>query len=583
MNLLSGLKGILFHIQRSIKRAPIAFGLSVILAVLLIILSEHGPFMTVEALDRFKRISMLVGLGILLALCIGLLNENFFSGDRLKSLLKNLAAYLVGASVLFLYHLFFIQEIGSFVSGVRYIAVALFLALSLLFIPRLNKKENYEAYVLKVFTGLLITAIYSAVLYSGIAAIIFATDNLFEFGMPSAYYYYSFLLVGSLFSVPLFLSKLPDRDDDQADYSYSRALEIILLNIAIPLITIYTAILYLYFVQILIVWEWPKGVITNLVLWYSVLGVGVLFLLTPILKENPVGNLFKTWFPKLIMPLLGLMFIAIGIRINQYGFTESRYYVVLLGAWVTGFMLYFSVAKSIKNIIIPISLAIIVFIAVFGPLSSFTVSIMSQNARLNYILTRNEMITNGTLISNSNISLTDRIEISNIVMYFDRYHSLADIAVVPDDFDKTRMRDIFGFEFQPQHRDIPAFINFYYFLDLAQEPISISNFDYFLVINMWNEKFRKIDSIRVEYDTEEYILDVYDGTENILSRSLMGYIQEIHVRNTNGVAELASMSFDGENEKLRYTIIFTSVSGYLDHNEEITITDAAFTLLLDVK
>jgi len=58
----------------------------------------------------------------------------------------------------------------------------------------------------------------------------------------------------------------------------------------------------------------------------------------------------------LILPLLAMMFIAMGIRINAYGITENRYFVLAAGLWVTGSMLYLIISKEPRNVYLPASL-----------------------------------------------------------------------------------------------------------------------------------------------------------------------------------------------------------------------------------
>ena len=86
-----------------------------------------------------------------------------------------------------------------------------------------------------------------------------------------------------------------------------------------------------------------------------------------------------------------MMFVSMGIRINAYGITENRYFAFVVRIWVLGIMIYFSLKKRLTNIVIPISLSIVIFLSIFGPLSSFSVSKFSQNNRLKNILERNEM------------------------------------------------------------------------------------------------------------------------------------------------------------------------------------------------
>ena len=102
-----------------------------------------------------------------------------------------------------------------------------------------------------------------------------------------------------------------------------------------------------------------------------------------------------------------MMFISIGIRIRSYGITENRYFVLVLGLWVLGIMLYFALIKKSNNIIIPITLSIIALNSVFGPLSSFAVSKRSQNKRFQSILLRNNMLEDNKIIKATEAMPTD--------------------------------------------------------------------------------------------------------------------------------------------------------------------------------
>ena len=142
-----------------------------------------------------------------------------------------------------------------------------------------------------------------------------------------------------------------------------------------------------------------------------------------------------------------MMFISMGIRINEYGITENRYFALVLGLWVLGIMLYFIFSKKQKNIIIPIVLSIIALNSAFGPLSSFNVSKRSQNNRLKSILTRNNMLVDNKVEAASNISIEDKEEISMILNYFNTNHSLENVKYLPEDFKINNMEEVFGFSY----------------------------------------------------------------------------------------------------------------------------------------
>lgn len=585
MKLGERIKSTLLSTKKSVRRFPITIAVSVVLTILLIYLREVSPDISIDLREKLGRIAMVIGLGIPLTASIGLLSERFLKDKRSISLI----GYIVGAVFLVLYYNFLLKDF-SIVSGTRYLGTMLIFILVFFYALKLKHDINYESYVISVFSSGFITALYSAVLYLGLSAIIFTIDNLFEANIDSRIYYNMFIIVVFIFGISLFLSKIPERDEDFIGYNYARTLKILLIYIVIPLITVYTIILYAYFVKILITWEWPKGLVSHLVLWYSVLSVGVIFLITPVLEENKVAKLFKIWFPKFVLPILVMMFMSIWQRIDQYGFTENRYYVVILGLWVLGIMLYFSFKKPLKNIIIPFSLSLVILIAIYGPLSSYSIAMASQNNRLNSLLEDNGMLSNGTITSNPNVDKDIQREVSNVINYFVINHSLKDIKVLPDDFEFRDTKDLLGFEFTPYDNYNGNENYFNYFSNTFQQPINIEGYDYYMNVSSWNAQEIIIDNLTVKYDNKDNNLTIDENEINLLTQDINTFVEEIHSNlkdkpnNTKEINNIEEMTFDIENENIRAKILFSNVNGRInDSNDVLNLESVEFLLLIDKK
>lgn len=164
--------------------------------------------------------------------------------------------------------------------------------MAFLFIPYFIKKENFEMYVITVFTSFFVTVIYSIILYLGLSAILFTIDKLLEIKVLTKIYYYTWLLVVFLFSMSYFPSGIPPKHKELSIKSYPKPLKILLLYIIMPLLTAYTTILYIYFVKIIVTSKWPIGMVSHLVIWYSIIVTIVLFFITPIKEENLWQNKF---------------------------------------------------------------------------------------------------------------------------------------------------------------------------------------------------------------------------------------------------------------------------------------------------
>lgn len=575
----------LYSMRNSVKRFPITVFISIIFVIVQIYINENAyPSDVIR--ENYNRISMIVGLGIPLSLCIGFINEVFFTKEKIKQILS----YAIGFVILILYYMFFLKEINT-LSVIRYTGTIIFLLITFFYISRVRNKENYEFHVISVNTSIAITFIYSAVLYFGIIAILFTVDRLFDVNIDGKYYYYTFLIVTFIFGISLFISKLDNIEESFKQYDYSSALKILLIYIVIPLITIYTLILYVYFAKIIISWEWPRGLVSNLVLWYSALSVFIIFLITPIIEENKLAKLFKIWFPKLVLPILLMMFMSMYQRVVQYGITENRYFIIVLGIWVTGVMLYFSLVKPLRNIVIPITLSLVVLNSVYGPLSALNISISSQNKRLNNLLTTNGFLIDGNLIKKDNVSKEEQREISNIVEYFSNRELLDEIKIFPQEFKTKEMDNLLGFTFNPDiyggYRNEEYFN---YYLDPMEIALDIKDYDYYAHVATWSNKSIKLADMELIYDEKDNLLKLLESETILFEEDINSIVLSIHNKlkdnreNDKQGVKLEDMIVDKTYGNIKVKIIFNNISGRQPYDsDKIQIDGTEFIILIDKK
>ena len=576
-------KGIYSGIKNSIKRFPLTIGISTACVILLIYISEitiHGGSNSVEKLSR---VNMVLALGIPLSLCIKLFFERFenYKPIRLYS------SYLGGAILLILYYYFLYKEVNM-VSMTRYIAVSLIFYLVFLFISYLPKHENFELYIVKIFTRFFTTILYSLVLFLGLAAILFTIDELLGINIKGEFYYYTFLSVAGIFAPAYFLAGIPTKNEKLSLEDYSRLLKVLVLYIVMPLITVYTIILYIYFGKIIITRVWPQGLVSHLVLWYSVISAAVLFFITPLSNEKSWPRRYMRYFPKAILPLIVMMFISIGIRINAYGLTENRYYVVALGIWAFVVMIYFAFGTKLRNIILPLSLAIITFVSVFGPLSSYSISKYSQSKRINEIFVKNNMIKDNNVIkASAMVSQDDAKNITSILNYFERKHSLTDIKTLPKDFKTSDMEKVLGVKYTDEY-----FGNnneFYYFSSAGlQEPIDIRGYDYFFDSRNYGQIASENSSFNIRFDYETTTLKITKVGKEIYSRDLQYFADKViekYGMNQNGASiPSKELNFEDENGSVKIKIQFNNISGNKNpSNGEMESKNFDFYVIVKVK
>lgn len=291
-----------------------------------------------------------------------------------------------------------------------------------------DEMSAFWQYNKTLFLSILTAAFFSGVLFLGLAVALLSIDALLGINIEDETYFQLFILLAGIFNTWFFLARIPksvDRFNRVEDYP--NGLKIFTQNILIPLVILYMAILYLYTGKILVQWFWPEGWVANLILSFSIVGILAILLLYPIqehVENRWIKPFSKSYFWSLV-PLVMLLLLAIWRRIWEYGFTVERYFVLILGFWLTGVVIYFAFNKT-KNIkVIPASLCLTAFLISFGPWGAFSVSQQSQLHRLQGYLQQHEILKNGTVRPvSASLAFEDRKEISSIIRYLITTHGI---------------------------------------------------------------------------------------------------------------------------------------------------------------
>jgi len=221
-------------------------------------------------------------------------------------------------------------------------------------------------------------------------------------------------ITGSCFIFLLFNEKgLPTLEKDA---SYPVVLKFFTQFILIPLLLIYAVILYFYSFKILIHWQLPRGWVSYLILAYSMVGILALLLVHPLKEANAKSwvKIFSKAFYYTIIPLVALLFIAIFTRILEYGYTEPRYFVLLLALWLLSVVIYFISNKKATIKFIPVSLFLFgAFAMIFPYINAFSVARRSQRTELLKVLNQQKLLDNGKINFEQKITDTIRNEIAD--------------------------------------------------------------------------------------------------------------------------------------------------------------------------
>ena len=275
--------------------------------------------------------------------------------------------------------------------AIRYFQLSAALHLSVAFLPFLGAGEGiaFWQYNRRLFLGFLRAVVFSGVLFVGIAIALGALDKLFGVEVPGEVYFRIWLVVVLVVNTWIFLAAVPERLPAlEHDREYPRALKIFAQYILTPLAFTYLVILLAYLVKIVAGAEWPKGWIGWLVASVSVTGLLGFLLVHPLRSEPGEGwiRTYARWLFIGLIPAALMLLVAFWKRILPYGLTEPRVLGVVLGLWLLGVAVLFTVRHGASIRTIPVTLAAVLLLTLFGPLSLTRASVNSQSRRLARLL-----------------------------------------------------------------------------------------------------------------------------------------------------------------------------------------------------
>ncbi|PIP55148.1 MAG: hypothetical protein COX07_01500 [Bacteroidetes bacterium CG23_combo_of_CG06-09_8_20_14_all_32_9] len=477
-----------------------------------------------------------------------------------------------------------------------------------------------------LFLRFLLTLLYAGVLYTGISLAILAIDQLFNADIRPEWYLRLWIIIIGVFSVCFFLTGIPKYFHKLESYNvYPKGIKIFTQYILIPLVAIYAIILYVYFSKVIITQEWPVGWVVYLVLGYSLLGIFSFLLLYPIYNEaqNKGVKLFTKIFSYSLFPLLVMFFIAIVKRVSEYGFTEKRLFVILLGIWLIFINFYLIYNKFTKIKMVPISLAVIAFLSVSGTWNVFKISKWNQKQRLETLLLKNNLLKDGKVVKTSQqISITDDVEICSIITYLADMHGHTSLQsfFTPnlDTVFKTdsaryyssyegiyKLTDYMGIEYNlytPYRENGEIQYSFSCQYETTNMPLKVSEYDYFVNYRSYfynydnkqtdtviNTNYTLADSskMNIAFLPQKGKLQILlnDTTISFDVFSFMNQLINTQKNAKNGYLQVnkKDMILNYEGRKAFYKVMFIYLSGNKNNNSFSIINEIQADILIAVE
>jgi hypothetical protein len=363
------------RVREVVVRFPWTMAAGVVAAVAAIIAS------TQSADPRWARIAMVAALGVPLTLALTLLAE-----ERDWSSARRAALNLGGVVLLLVFYLVWPGPDRKH-EAIRYFQLSAALHLLVAALPFIRQRETsaFWQYNRRLFLGILRASVFSHVLFIGLVIALVALDKLFGVDVPGETYSRMGIVIAFVLNTAIFLSGVPFglRALDN-DTTYPRVLKLFAQYILTPLVFIYLVLLLAYLVKIVAGGEWPSGWIGWLVTSVAIAGL-LGFLLVHPLRNDPAEGWIRTytrWLFIGLIPAAAMLLVAFWKRILPYGLTEPRLLGVLLGLWLLVIAVNYTIRQDAGIRRIPVTLAALLLITLYGPMSVTSLAVASQGRRL---------------------------------------------------------------------------------------------------------------------------------------------------------------------------------------------------------
>ena len=254
--------------------------------------------------------------------------------------------------------------------------------------------------------AILLATLVGLVFSGGMAAILASLDYLFNVRIDKDLYSHigaaAVTIIGPIYG----LSLIPNSFDEQFDLADSedllqRGISVLINYILVPLLVVYVIILHAYAVKIGFSFKLPKGQVGIMVLIFGLGGTATWLIARPWVDSGTwlLKAFTRWWFWFTIIPVL-LLVMAVNERIGTYGVTPERYGLALVALWLVIMIGYFALRRlEARPQVILGSLALLLLLASFGPWGARGVSISSQMARLDEIMTKWKLVENGKIVA----------------------------------------------------------------------------------------------------------------------------------------------------------------------------------------
>jgi len=544
----------------TLKRFPMAtlstFIITIILVSLLEIYDLKLPTNTHNILI-LKKIALVTSLGI-------------FLFPALRLLFPNAIMSLIGIGILVWYYTILPPNIEEHHVIFRHTILMIAIFLMLFWTPfiaiKISNKNIWE-WTQHLILSFVSSIFFSILLYIGIALALFAIEKLFNIDIASIRYAQIAIVIFGIYGVNMFLAQIPRYIILLQARTYTKAEEVFTKYILSTLTIGYFLIIFIYSLKILISMEWPSGIVAWISVIFSLIAIITYLFWTPLLKDE--NSKFKTaiWGAILFQTLM--LGFALYLRIEEYGFTENRYFIALFGIWLFLMSLYFIFVNEASYKWLFVTLTLLLIGSQFGKYSAVEFSKTNQLQRVETLLSKKD-----------NLTPKEQQSLYSAVSYIysrDRLNSLKevlpkDIIDEYDDLNQSYKNRVYFPNFIVKKlglKDISSKHRYIHFTTLLpRRVIDIRGFNWLVEFN-YNKNYSKSIFLKpknIQLNFEKNILTIRDK-KKIIKIDLTPIIDSLGVDRKEAFVSIANQKLEYRTKDVK--ILFYSI-GIDTKNREIT-------------
>ncbi len=429
-----------------------------------------------------------------------------------------------------------------------------------------------------------IATIYGVVLLSGVSGVAGAVQALLYKGMSYKVYSYIAALTG-FFTFAIFLGYFPDFCKGELDERREIAekqphfIEILFGYVMIPIMIALTIVLILWTGRIIIEGNWPSFIqLSSIATSYAMGGIWLHIMVTH--HEAKLATFYRKVYPFTGLLILAFEAWALFVQLQKYGMKTTEYYFGLTWIFAVVSVILLLLLKSAAHVKIISLVGVLSVISVLPMVGYNVLPVASQTARLEKLLTGQNMLVDGKLLP---AATEPERKIKEGITDSVTFLAYTSDAKLPAWFEKKfaesevfKLR--FGFkQTWPPNEDIYGGGGYYLStnLYLASGPIDISNYNWVVKQQKFLNKGNSWGEIKSSKGTYQVIWTInqqnnipllkitLDGRV-LVEQDLKDYFEKIGAAYPPGdsrsdTAGLDEMSLKIETPEIKALIVFSDV------------------------